>query len=278
MTKKNNANSARRKLIPAVGMLVASAMMLSSSTYAWFSMNDTVTATGMTVQAKSNNTFLLINTGDNDTADEIQTAGAVTIPVDTISAEEAQVFPSKPKEASEIGENKRFTTGTPVTNASTAATAANWYTAQNNNPGDSNDSVKNIHDLNSTSGDAYYFSNYVVKRTVYLTLADGSNPAHNLTVTPSIADAIANDTPDDVSAVKVLVATGSNYVILDNTMSTAQSLHTTDFTITDTEAVAVDIYLYYDGEADAVYTNNIADLAAAAVTLTFDVEVGSASA
>ncbi len=59
MTKKNNANSARRKLIPAVGMLVVSAMMLSSSTYAWFSMNDTVTATGIQMTATAPSQLLI---------------------------------------------------------------------------------------------------------------------------------------------------------------------------------------------------------------------------
>lgn len=43
---------AMRKLIPAVIMLLISAMLVGTSTYAWFSMNKTVTVTGMTVKAK----------------------------------------------------------------------------------------------------------------------------------------------------------------------------------------------------------------------------------
>lgn len=41
MTRKNNEkkSNASRKLIPAIGMLTASAMMLSSATYAWFTMS-----------------------------------------------------------------------------------------------------------------------------------------------------------------------------------------------------------------------------------------------
>ena len=41
------------KLIPAFVMLLVSAILVSTATYAWFSMNTTVTATGMKVQAKS---------------------------------------------------------------------------------------------------------------------------------------------------------------------------------------------------------------------------------
>jgi hypothetical protein len=49
MTKKTKKNSAMKKLIPAIGMLAVSGMMLASSTYAWFTMNKEVTVTGMQV-------------------------------------------------------------------------------------------------------------------------------------------------------------------------------------------------------------------------------------
>jgi hypothetical protein len=51
---KNNTNkksSASRKLIPAIGMLTVSAMMLSSATYAWFTMSREVDVTGIQMTA-----------------------------------------------------------------------------------------------------------------------------------------------------------------------------------------------------------------------------------
>jgi hypothetical protein len=39
MTQKTKKNSAAKKLVPAAGMLAVSAMMLASSTYAWFTMS-----------------------------------------------------------------------------------------------------------------------------------------------------------------------------------------------------------------------------------------------
>lgn len=271
--KKTTKKSPMMKIVSAAAMLAVSASMLATSTYAWFSMNTTVNVTGMQVDVKSNNTFLLINTGEYDTCEEIQGQKKTTIPA-TVEAAEAVVYPSKPKEASEIGEGKRFESGTAVTNATTAATAANWYTAQNNNPADSNDSVKGVHDLNTTDGDVYNIDSYVIKRTVYLTLAQGAENANSLTVKPTIAKKEGAANTDDISAVKVLVATGNNYAILDSTMTTAQSLHsTTNTTLTDTSVVTVDIYIYYDGEEDAVYTNNKANLAEADIELQFDVTV-----
>jgi len=57
--KRSEKNSARRKLIPAIGMLTVSAMMLSSSTYAWFTMNKEVTVTGMEMRTKVSENLLI---------------------------------------------------------------------------------------------------------------------------------------------------------------------------------------------------------------------------
>lgn len=54
-----------KKLIPALCMLLVSAVMLGSTTFAWFSMNRTVTATGMEIKAEVP-TQLLIS-ADNST-------------------------------------------------------------------------------------------------------------------------------------------------------------------------------------------------------------------
>ncbi|MGN0585591.1 MAG: hypothetical protein ACI4JD_09075 [Ruminococcus sp.] len=53
MTKTTKKSSAKRKLIPAVGMLTTSAIMLSSATYAWFTMNKEVEVTGLQMSATS---------------------------------------------------------------------------------------------------------------------------------------------------------------------------------------------------------------------------------
>lgn len=50
-----------KKLIPALCMLLVSAVMLGTTTFAWFSMNTSVKATNMTVTAKSNSTYLQIS-------------------------------------------------------------------------------------------------------------------------------------------------------------------------------------------------------------------------
>lgn len=48
-----------KKIIPALALLLISAMVLASASYAWFSMNTSVTATGMQVKAKTSSTLLI---------------------------------------------------------------------------------------------------------------------------------------------------------------------------------------------------------------------------
>ena len=50
-SNENHKNSAAKKIIPAVGMLALSATMLSTSTYAWFTMNKEVEMTGLNMTA-----------------------------------------------------------------------------------------------------------------------------------------------------------------------------------------------------------------------------------
>lgn len=83
-----------KKLIPALGMLVLSACMLVTSTFAWFSMNDTVKATGMSVTAKGEQVYLQIinpnGTGSGDNNDKVFVPGkAQTVSNATTEANKA---------------------------------------------------------------------------------------------------------------------------------------------------------------------------------------------
>ena len=313
-----------KKLFISIMTLVLVVMALGTSTFAWFSMNTTVSASGMQVGVKSDATYLLV--GSSNTAAAIQGSPATTIAL-TVTNQEAIVLPSKPLVSTEIGSGKLFETGNALT-AATANDASRWYTASSTDPAQAVTNVKGQHVLQSSdSAASYYFDNYVITRTLYLTLSLGSNDAHNLTVTPTIqtAGVASTDTevvtgktyytrtgsgtvadpyvftavtsptgnPStssyyeqiDISAVRVLVVTTTadqTPVYNMATLSTsengvAQSLHGTDFNVTPDDVVKVDIYIYYDGSANAVYSNNAANLANAIIDLQFDVEIGSAN-
>jgi hypothetical protein len=50
-----------KKLIPALALLLVSAVLMSTASYAWFSMNRTVTATNLEVKAKASDSLVISN-------------------------------------------------------------------------------------------------------------------------------------------------------------------------------------------------------------------------
>jgi len=91
MTKKKT--SAKKKLLPAAGMLALSAAMLASSTFAWFTMNKEVSVTGMELKAHSEE-GLLIN--------EVKLATSGTWDNEAKAAETATGFELRPASTSNL--------------------------------------------------------------------------------------------------------------------------------------------------------------------------------
>lgn len=234
-----------KKLIPAICMTLIAAVMLASSTFAWFSMNTTVTASGMQVTANSNSVYLLISK-DKTTASEIQAVNPASREVD-LAVTDAELFPSAHKT---------------VKNTTEASNVSNWYYKVADAPSASTSTGGEI----ALSSDN--FAQYVVHKTVYITVAKGSNPATNLKVTAAItpADGSGDKT---IAPVKVLVTTSTAIAELHSTALSSENVLAAS--ISDDTVVAVDIFIYYNGDDSAVSTNNIANLNGATIALTFSV-------
>ena len=259
-----------KKLIPALCMLLVAATLLGTSTYAWFSMNSTVDAKGMQIVAKSDNTYLLISS-TNTTAATIQGENKIETTI-TVSDEDAKVYPSAPAISdAEVGylttSGKTIsgatitTAGVKVVNAATADAATNWYTANAIAPDAATIKVDSARQLEN-------FDDYVIKKTVYLTVAVGSNGMNNLTVTPNFTVKTGGA---DLTAAKVVITTNDGgFAILDATHSgTAIDIKGTNTILTDTAVRTINIYVYYDGNVDKVYTNNAANLKGVDINFTF---------
>jgi hypothetical protein len=264
-TKKKHGN--KMKLMSAIGMLTVSAAMLVSSTFAWFSMNKKVTASTMSISAKSDSTFLLIGTGNNDTAGEIQTAKSTSADIGT-AEQFTQLIPSTPAVAADLTTYATELAGSAaVTNKATAEVEANWWTANSSDPANATTNTINVTPLTSTN-----FDEYVIKRTVYLTVAVGANQANSLTIKPTFT-AQSEDQGKVFDGIKVLVATSDGVMTtLTNTQSgSAVSIQGTN-NITSAGVLTVDLYIYYDGKDSTVYSNNYANLTGADVEFEFSVE------
>jgi hypothetical protein len=226
-----------KKLIPALTLLLISAILVGSSTFAWFSMNTSVSATGMTVTAKSNSTYLLIAdaedvVGDTDPlkAASIQTGALTTV---AASHTAATVYPA--------AYNNSASAITVVTENDVAANT--WYTASSEDPA-SPEAAANV-TMVTVADD-----NYMLTNTFYLTLSQDSEPyAGDLKVTltrKSGADA----------AVSAVVIIGDNTYNLTDTVVNGQFTLAED-ELTSQTVIPVTVYTYVNGNSGNVYSDYI---------------------
>jgi hypothetical protein len=265
MKTNKKKGSPMKKLLPAFAMLTVSAMSLSSATYAWFSMNKEVTVTGLQLTAKSDSRYLII--GESSDLDTLQGLNGNSTTL-TFSGNGAslEVFPSQhnPGGASETA----VVGNTKVTNTSSAIIPGNWYYKIADSPTASTST--------GTATALASFDDYVLHKTVYVTLAKGSQAASNLKVKSAsfTTTDVKSGTSETFNAVTVLVTSSTAYdqVAADTVTPTGTVLASS---VTDAAVVPIDLFIYYDGDDTSVYTNNIANLEGATVSLTFEVDGGN---
>ena len=262
----------KKLMIAAMAAVTAGvAGAAGTSTFAWFSMNTSVSATGMKLEAKSDNTFLLISS-TNNTAAEIQKENVISASLE-VSDADAKVYASAPAltedevkyltvSGKKVGEEAITVAGEKVVDDATANAPTNWYTATaaaSDNAAMKKDSARQL----------VSFTNYVIKRTAYLTVASGANSANNLTITPTFSQ---KKTGTDLAAVKMVVTTSDGGFAVVNSSSKKTDIKGNNTALSDKDVLTVNMYLYYDGNESVVYTNNAANLTGAEITVSFGVD------
>lgn len=219
-----------RKLIPALCMLLVSALFVGTSTYAWFSMNTHVTATNMQVKAKSNATYLLI--GDDS-------ANAVNAKTDAagnkLTNTHAAKYTTVGNATYECYPTAYYATVGTLNGHATEADK--WYTTTSNKQDVAVSGSAAITAVDQGNKD------YMLTYKMYLTLStDSEDYTGKLKVTPTFTD---ND-----AAIKAMVVIGDEKNIVDNT--TSDFTTTEDVTITASTIVEVTVYVYVDGNSQNV--------------------------
>ncbi len=231
-----------KKLIPALCMLLVSAVLMGTSTFAWFSMNKTVIADGMQVTAKSNATFLLI--GDDQAkaataktdANDVDLTNSHAAAYTTIGNTQKQCYPTAYYDVA----------GTLNTHTTEAK---KWYTTTSDKQNLAVSGTANIKEV--TLGD----KDYMLTFKMYLTLSkDSENYSGKVTITPTWTAA------DD--AIKAYVTINGEYHVFDNTAAAFTTAGNVD--ITASTAVEVVVYVYVDGNS----TNVNSDYVSAGNTIT----------
>lgn len=234
----------KTQLLAAIAMVLVASIALGSSTYAWFASNTKVDATGMQVTAQSTQAFLLIS-NEKSTATEIQAENKTSVLL-TVTDEDAKLMPA----AHET-----------ITKAAEAAVDQNkWYT------GFSADPTK-VEMNTGTKQTLTAFTGYVIHKQVWVTVAKNSTPVKDL----SVSATIGSKSTGTITQAKVLVASSDAAAELSSaTTAPTTKLTGATTTITDTTVVALDIYIYIDGNDSAVYTNNFNSLDTATISLSFN--------
>jgi hypothetical protein len=268
--KNNQKKSTLRKIVPAFGMLMVSASMLATSTYAWFTMNKDVSVTGLQTTARAEEGIVIAayNAGTGEAAGTYVAPGAA----DFANTDQAY-------------------------NANSAQTllptftvnAGTWYhhTSLKSNDGQAYADGAATVVTNGTNGDYYYELNkFQIKASGTSTT---SLPVYvkDVEVQSRTGTAVQNYDP----CLRILIKSGSNVLIFDGTgqRTDTENLlgNSSNGTITLTQEnklaakiingatttpTDVEIYMYYDGEDAACMSDNIDAFTAINVNVTFTTE------
>ena len=199
----------------------------------------------MSVTAKSDVTFLMIKQG-SATIDEIRTAKKTT---DNAVTASAALYPTAHKSIS----NKTDA------DAVTGENLTNWYYKYSKDPAVYGGSGKESDEktiLNTDKG------KYILANQFTLGLAQGSNQIDNIKVSASTLT-----TTGTGKAVKALILTSSAAVELDDTTTTSETVICNS--LSGDTTLDVWVYIYWDGNDEDVFTNNVANLAQTSFTVSF---------
>ncbi|HCY49909.1 MAG TPA: hypothetical protein DHU79_06590 [Clostridiales bacterium] len=241
-----------KKIIPALCMLLISAVLMGTSTYAWFSMNTSVKATEMKVTAKSDAVFLqIINASDTFDA-TAQTSVKTNVAAKTVRPTNVyKTFNATNPTAFAGGSEFVF-----VSNYSkdpTDSTKAGEYTDVTADakllPNDEN-ATKNVYTLIST---------YKIR----LKPDTGAATAPGKLKVSGVAFHEDSATSGLQKAVSVLIVCGNFSVVYKQTETAGTFVATGDPALSadafaNTTGEEVKVYVFFDGDNAACTTNNIA--------------------
>ena len=261
-TKKKHGN--KMKLMSAIGMLTVSAAMLVSSTFAWFSLNKTVTASTMTIEAKSDSPYLLIS---EDTTDA---NFATSITFDSSATDENSLMLTTPLNvASNVGyyASAADKSATPpvVTTPTKFQNAAGvlWGTTFSTDPAQ-------VQDTNVTTLIAAADLNkYVLKKEMYVKVKENTVDGTNFKLSAATFTGGSNTIKN---AARLLIVTESGTYMIYNARTGAISGDTALLATLGTTATKLTAYFYFDGTDADAYTNHASNLSDVSITMEFSID------
>jgi hypothetical protein len=268
---KQTKFTARKRIMASASMLVISAVMLSTSTYAWFTMNKEVTVEGMQVRATSDNGLVI--SGDNKSTwqtfwDVDMSSSIALAPTSADGAASPSWVSNKSSYFDDADSEQATSTYDDLDLTYTVPDPANGDFLEDNGDG-----------IGADGG-----FNYVMRKTFFIKASGTEALAERLAIKEVTArithEATDEDAGDDAlnRSLRVMVVIGGNAYIYapvtgyDETIywkgdtTTALTLISastqTQTTVTsvpnvDANAIPVVMYIYFEGEDAACKSSNI---------------------
>lgn len=246
-----------KAIVPALAMLLVSAVLLGTSTFAWFSMNDKVIVSGMQITAKSDQHYLIVgSTNDLDALQNKTTGNQTRVELkkpDSTDPLSVTVKPVQPKADT-------------ITNATTAAAPGSWewYVGTSKTDGTAKATANAVTDLND----------YTLHTTVYITVAKDTPAAQNLILKSATFNKVGTGKNlEGFGGVVVATAEAADRYDSDNAIKARGDAGKPILaaTVNDQTVIAVEIYVYVYGANANITTENAFDLATLSLTLEFSV-------
>ncbi len=237
----------KKQMGAAIAMVLVAAVALGSATFAWFVTNSKVDATTSTISAQSNAAFMYIRNKDNTDTNKTSDTADIT--------ENRELYPAT--WANHFDENKK----------KDGALVYQFETATAQSPTASTIEETTRRAVGAPDSDEV-LNKYAVKNT--FKVGSKGTKLTNLVVDPkengiSLVSGDNSNTQFD-DALRILVKCGENWVlcdkssVLDSSKKDNSNLLATEIQPGDANEVEVDIYVFYDGDNSAIYTNNLGSL------------------
>lgn len=235
----------KKQMGAAIAMVLVAAVALGSATFAWFVSNNKVEATTSTISAQSNAAYMYIHNKDNNNTDLRSDVADIKEDRALYPATWAKNFDANKVKSADAGVYQ-FETAT--AQAPTASTIDETTRKAIGAP----DSVEVL-------------NKYAVKNT--FKVGTKGTKLTKLVVDPtdngiSLVSGDNSNTQFD-NALRILVKCGDNWVLCDKDHVVASSnnnLLKDEIQPGDANEVEVDVYVFYDGDDSAIYTNNLGSL------------------
>lgn len=247
-----------KKLIPALCMLMIAAALLGTSTFAWFSMNTEVEATGLSVEATATKNLLISNTSDTagfsgNVALGVSATGLV--PVSTVGGDSLTPVFYKLKTYANDMTQDNYASGS-STMEQAAGTEYAKTTIWLKCVGEDGENLK-LDPAALTGGDK------ALDPSLRVMLVDKTNTK---TYIYSPISGAAYGTPG-----KAVASLSSELPVLDAVTTLADDSTVLLTTMAADTAYAFDVYVWYEGEDVKCKAANTADIAATEIALAFSI-------